>query len=316
MKKVKQHSERPSKKEAMFFHPENGKIRCVLCPHYCLIEKEHVGFCGVRQCSESEGELKLFTLNYGEITSASLDPIIKKPLYHFHPEKNILSIGTFGCNFKCSFCQNYSISQYRPESEYVSAEEMAEISLRNKNSIGLAFTYNEPSIWYEYVYDVSREIKKRNSEHKIVLVTNGYITEEPLKLLLPFVDAMNVDLKGDEEFYKSICHGKMGPVKDTIRIADKEGCHVEVTTLLITGENNSHETLERLGDFLSSVNKDIVLHVSRYFPRYKMNRPITNIEDMKKAYLQLKEKLNNVYVGNISDKEMAYIMGKGFYPIN
>lgn len=316
MRTAKQYSVPASKKEAMFFHPENGKIRCVLCPHYCLIEKGHVGFCGVRQSSESEGKLKLFTLNYGEITSVSLDPIIKKPLYHFHPEKNILSIGTFGCNFKCSFCQNYSISQYRPESEYVSAEEMARTSLRNENSIGLAFTYNEPSIWYEYVYDVSREIKKRNSEHKIVLVTNGYITEEPLKLLLPFIDAMNVDLKGDEEFYKSICLGKMDPVMDTIRIADKEGCHVEVTTLLIPGENDSHETLDRLGDFLSSVNKDIVLHVSRYFPRYKMNRPITNIEDMKKAYQQLKKKLNNVYVGNISDEDRAYIMGKGFYPIS
>ncbi len=309
MKRAKQHSVPASKREAMFFHPENGKIRCVLCPHYCLIEKEHVGFCGVRQCSESEGQLKLYTLNYGEITSASLDPVIKKPLYHFHPESNILSIGTFGCNFKCSFCQNYSISQYRPESEYVSAEEMAEISLRNENSIGLAFTYNEPSIWYEYVYDVSREIKKRNSEHKIVLVTNGYITEEPLKLLLPIVDAMNIDLKGDEEFYKSICLGKMGPVMETIRIADREGCHVEVTTLLIPGENNSHETLDKLGDFISSVNKDIVLHVSRYFPRYKMSRPITDIEDMKKAYRQLKEKLNNVYVGNISDEDRAYIMG-------
>ncbi len=295
------------KKLAMFFRPEKGKIRCYLCPHYCLIEKDHIGFCGVRQCSESEGELKLFTLNYGEITSVSLDAVKKKPLYHFYPDASILSIGTFGCNFKCSFCQNYSISQYRPESQYVPAEEMADISLQNKDSMGLAFTYNEPSIWFEYVYDVSRKIKSRNKDHKIVLVTNGYINKEPLKQLLPYVDAMNVDLKGDEEFYKSICLGKMEPVMDTIRLANAEGCHIEVTTLLIPGENNSHETLERLSEFLESVNKDIVLHVSRFFPRYKMKRPVTDIEDMKTAYHQLKTRLNNVYVGNISNEEMAYI---------
>ncbi len=296
------------KKEAMFYHIEEGKIRCVLCPHYCLIAREHIGFCGVRQCSESGGELKLFTLNYGEITSTSLDPLKKKPLYHFYPEDNILSIGTFGCNFKCSFCQNYSISQYRPETQYVQPDEMADISLNNSESIGLAFTYNEPSIWYEYVYDVSKEIKNRNQDHKIVLVTNGYINEEPLKQLLPYVDAMNVDLKGDEEFYKSICAGKLEPVKDTIRLADQMGCHIEVTTLLIPGENNSHETLEKLGEFLASVNKDIVLHVSRYFPRYKMKRPPTEIEDMKNAYRQLRTRLNNVYVGNISSEEMKYIV--------
>jgi pyruvate formate lyase activating enzyme len=266
-----------------------------------------MGFCGVRECSEAEGGLKLFTLNYGEITSIALDAVKKKPLYHFYPDGNILSIGTFGCNFKCSFCQNYSISQYRPESQYVPAEEMADISLKNEGSIGLAFTYNEPSIWYEYVYDVAREIKSRNKEHKIVLVTNGYINQEPLKQLLPYVDAMNIDLKGDEEFYTNICLGKMEPVMDTIRLADKEGCHIEVTTLLIPGENNSYETLDRLGKFLESVNNDIVLHVSRFFPRYRMKKQATDIEEMKKAYRQLKTRLNNVYAGNISNEEMAYI---------
>lgn len=297
------------KKEARFYKPEAGKIRCQLCPHLCLIQKGHLGHCGVRQCNEENGELKLFTLNYGEITSVSLDPIIKKPLYHFYPESNILSIGSFGCNFKCSFCQNYSISQYRAESEYVSADEMAKTSLNYKDSMGLAFTYNEPSIWYEYVYDVAKKIKYINEQHKVVLVSNGYINPEPLKELLPYVDAMNIDLKGDEEFYKSICSGKLEPVKETIRVAADAGCHIEVTTLLIPGENNNHETLEKLGEFLSSVNRDIVLHVSRFFPRYKMKRPVTDIEEMKKAYKLLKEKLNNVYVGNVSSKEIADITG-------
>lgn len=297
------------KKEAMFFHPEAGKIRCYLCPHYCLIAKEHIGFCGVRQCGEEDGELKLFTLNYGEITSVSLDPIKKKPLYHFYPDKNILSVGSFGCNFKCSFCQNYSISQYRADSQFVPLEEMADISLNNPDSIGLAFTYNEPSIWYEYVYDVAGEIKRRNREHKIVLVTNGYINDEPINKLLPYVDAMNIDLKGDEEFYNSICKGKMEPVMNTIRTADRAGCHIEITTLLISGENSSQGALEKLGGFLASVNKNIVLHVSRYFPQYKMKRPATDIEDLKKAYRQLKKELNNVYVGNVSSEELDYIMG-------
>ncbi len=298
------------KKEALFYHKENGKVRCELCPQLCLISKGHTGYCGVRECNESEDELKLYTLNYGEITSISLDPVKKKPLYHFFPDKNILSIGSFGCNFKCSFCQNYSISQYKADSEFVSAEDMATISLeQDKDSIGLAFTYNEPSIWYEYVYDVAKEIKKRNSVHKVVLVSNGYITEKPLLQLLPYVDAMNIDLKGTEEFYRNICRGSLEPVKNTIRTAHSSGCHIEITTLLIPDENTGFEAINMLVDFLSSVDRGIILHISRYFPRYRMNKPETSLEDMKKAYSLAKARLNNVYAGNVSSAELEYIYG-------
>jgi pyruvate formate lyase activating enzyme len=297
------------KKEALFFKVENGKVRCSLCPHNCLISKDNRGICGVRECSEEDNQLKLFTVNYGEITSASLDPVKKKPLYHFYPDKNIFSIGTFGCNFKCSFCQNHSISQKMAESQYIPVEDMVNIILKQEDSIGLAFTYNEPSIWFEYIYDVAREIKKKDKDCKIVLVTNGYISEEPLRLLLPYIDAMNIDLKGDDEFYKRICLGTLEPVKDTIKLANSLGCHIEVTTLLISGENSSYETVNALGDFIASVNKDIVLHVSRYFPGYRMDRPKTELDDLKNAYKQLKAKLNFVYIGNVNSKEMAYIIG-------
>ncbi len=296
------------KKEALYYKIEKDKVICNLCPHNCLISKGHKGVCGVRECSEEGGKLKLFTINYGEITSMSLDPITKKPLYHFHPDSDILSIGTFGCNFKCSFCQNYSISQFEAESRYVPALEMAHIALNQKNSIGLAFTYNEPSIWYEYVYDVAREIKKKNIYCKVVLVTNGYINYEPLKKLLPYVDAINVDLKGDDQFYKRLCSGSLEPVKHTIELAHSMGCHVEVTTLLISGENSSNETLSKFVDFISTLDKDIVLHISRYFPNYKMDREKTAIEDLRKAYDLAKGKLSFVYIGNVTKDEMKYII--------
>lgn len=295
------------KKEALFYKHENDKVRCSLCPHNCLISKDSKGICGVRECIEEDNQLKLFTVNYGEITSMSIDPVKKKPLYHFYPDKNILSIGTFGCNFKCNFCQNHSISQSKAESQFISVEAMSDIILNQKDSIGIAFTYNEPCIWYEYVYDVAKEIKRRNKDFKIVLVTNGFINGEPLRQLLPYVDAMNIDLKGDDEFYRRICAGTLEPVKNSIKIANSMGCHIEVTTLLISGENNSYETINDLGDFISSVNRDIIFHVSRYFPGYHMKRPMTELADLKNTYRLLKSKLEHVYVGNVNSEELAYI---------
>lgn len=295
------------KKEALFYKLENNRVRCKLCPYNCLISKDNKGVCGVRECMEEDNQLKLFTVNYGEITSMSMDPVKKKPLYHFYPDNNILSVGTFGCNFKCSFCQNHSISQNRTESRYVPVKEMVDIVLERKGSIGLAFTYNEPSIWYEYVYDVAKEIKRNKKECKIVLVTNGFINEEPLRQLLPYVDAMNIDLKGDDEFYRRICSGTLEPVKNSIKLANSMGCHIEVTTLLISGENSSYETINVIGDFISSVDRNIVLHVSRYFPGYHMKRPRTELDDLKNTYRLLKSKLEYVYVGNVSSEELAYI---------
>lgn len=295
-------------KEALCYKNEDNKIRCYLCPHNCLISEGGVGVCKVREVHSDNGELKLFSINYGEITSIALDPIEKKPLYNFFPGNNILSIGSFGCNFRCSFCQNYSISQYKSESRYVPPDEMCRIILETENSIGVAFTYNEPSIWYEYVFDVAKKLKEEDKNKKVVLVTNGYINKEPLKEILPYIDAMNIDLKGNDEYYKKLCFGRIEPVKEAIKLAYDNNCHIEVTTLLISGENSSIETIMEIGCFLESIDKNIPLHISRYFPRYKMDNEMTSLEDMKKAYNLLKQKLNYVYLGNLSEKEYNYIV--------
>lgn len=294
-------------KEARFYSVENGRVKCFLCPHHCSIPPGQAGVCSVRECRLDNDELKLFTINYGEVTSMAIDPIEKKPLYHFQPGSKILSVGSFGCNFKCTFCQNYSISQYKATSKYISVDEMVNTILSIKDNIGVAFTYNEPSIWYEYAYDVAKELKKRSEEAKVVLVTNGYINEEPLKEILPYVDALNIDLKGDNKFYKAICNGSIKPVENAIEISNDFGKHIEITTLLIPNENTEENILVQLGDFISSINKDIVLHISRYFPRYKMDTNMTDFQDLKRAYKLLKERLSYVYVGNISEVEEMLI---------
>lgn len=297
-------------KEAMFYEKFDDYINCNLCPHRCSNLKEgQKGICGVREVKkDADGSLKLYSINYGEITSIALDPIEKKPLYNFYPNSNILSIGSFGCNFKCSFCQNYAISQNRPESKYISPQEMANISIETLTNLGIAFTYNEPTIWYEYVYDVCKAIKTLDIDHKTVLVTNGFICEKPLKGLLPYVDALNIDLKGNNEYYKKLCFGALKDVENSIRIASEMGCHVEVTTLLIPNKNTDDITLKELGEFLSSINKNIPLHLSRYFPRYKMNSPMTPIDDMKNAYKYLSNYLNNIYLGNLTQEELEYCL--------
>lgn len=293
-------------KEAMYYHYEEDNIRCDLCPHKCFLQDGKIGICGVRIAKYDDEKLKLYTLNYGEITSIAVDPIEKKPLYNFYPGTNILSVGSFGCNFNCSFCQNYSISQYKAESRFMSVEELADTSLNFEDSIGIAFTYNEPSIWYEYVLDVAKEIKKKNPSHKVVLVTNGYISEEPLKELLPYIDAMNIDLKGNKEYYKKLCFGELDYVKNTIKLAYKHGCHIEITTLLVPGENTDEETIKDIAEFISSLDRKIPIHITKYFPRYKMKKEATPIDEIKSAYKIFNTYLDNVYLGNLSYEESEY----------
>lgn len=283
------------KKEAMFYEKLKDKTHCKLCPHNCVIENGHYGKCNVR--TNEDG--KLYTINYGEITSAALDPIEKKPLYYFRPKTMIFSVGSFGCNFKCSFCQNYSISQFKAKSEYVPPEGLVNAILTIKDNIGVAYTYNDPSIWYEYVYDSSKLLKETNPDSVVVLVTNGYINEEPLRKLLPYVDAMNIDLKSfNEEYYKKLCGGRLEPVLKAIEIAAKS-CHVEITTLLVSGENDKLKEVEEIAKFLSTVDKDIPLHLSRYFPRYNLENPPTDISFMYEAEAVAKSYLNRVKLGNI-----------------
>jgi len=238
-------------------------------------------------------------INYGEVTSMGVDPIEKKPLYHFKPSKDILSIGSFGCNMTCSFCQNYEISQGRPQTEYISIEKLIDMIPSIENNVGVAFTYNEPFMWYEYIYDAAKRIKENNSNTSVVVVTNGYINEEPLMKLLPYVDAMNIDLKGyTNRYYNKICGAKLEPVLETIKIAN-EHCHVEITTLLVSEENDSVEEAREIAKFIASVNENIPLHLSRYFPRYKMENSATKIEKITKARTEAQKYLKYVYVGNV-----------------
>lgn len=285
--------------DALFFEEYQDKIKCLLCPHNCIIAKDQFGICSVR--TNKDHALK--TINYGEITAMASDPIEKKPLYHFKPGENILSVGSFGCNFSCDFCQNYSIAQYKAKSQYLSTSHLIEKCLSLNNNIGIAFTYNEPSIWYEYIYETSKKLKKEHPNMKTVLVTNGYIEREPLLKLLPYIDAMNIDLKSfQESYYKKVCGGQLGPVLKTIEIASKI-CHIEITTLLVTGLNDSKEEVEKIASFLSNLDRNIPLHLSQYFPSYKMERPPTGLEVMLESREIAKKHLNYVYLGNIANVE-------------
>jgi pyruvate formate lyase activating enzyme len=285
------------RKEAMHYRRNDTEdIICSLCPHNCRINEGGRGVCGVREVKGGVFE----TMNYGNISSIGLDPIEKKPLYHYKPGSLILSAGSFGCNFHCDFCQNYSISKELPKTRETMPEELIEIALENRaaGNIGVAFTYNEPSIWYEYVYDTSRKCRENGLD--VVLVSNGYINSEPLKELLPYVDAMNIDLKAfNNEFYRKICGGDIEYVMDTISRADSL-CHVEVATLIIEGYNDGEDEIERLAEWLASINKDMPLHLSKYHPAYKFTAPPTSTAVMKRVAKVAGKYLHHVYIGNVS----------------
>lgn len=282
-------------KKIPFYEEVKDKVRCRICPHNCLIDEDKFGICGVRTLKSKIP----IAINYGEVTSMGVDPIEKKPLYHFKPSKDILSIGSFGCNMTCSFCQNYEISQGKPETQYISVEKLIGIIPTIENNIGVAFTYNEPFMWYEYMYDAAKVIKESNTDTSVVVVTNGYINEEPIKKLLPYVDAMNIDLKGyTNRYYNNICGAKLEPVLETIKRCS-EYCHVEITTLLVSEENDSLEESRQIAEFIASVDENIPLHLSRYFPRYKMENEATKIERITEAQNEAKKYLKHVYVGNV-----------------
>ncbi len=281
-------------KEALFYCSlKNQQVQCYLCPHECRISNEEFGQCRMRKNEKG----KLYSLNYGVIMAYHLDPIEKKPLYHFYPGSRIFSIGSAGCNLKCEFCQNWAIVLGQPSGIRMTAEEIIAIAKTQSQNIGIAYTYNEPSIWYEFVYETA--VLAHQKGLKNVLVTNGFIQKEPLKQLLPYIDAMNIDLKAfHDSFYREICNGKLDPVKETIRIA-AEHCHVEVTTLLIGGMNDSIEEIERLSCWIAEIRPDIPLHLSRYFPAYQMTAPPTPIPVLTAAREEAKKHLQYVYIGNV-----------------
>lgn len=271
---------------------------CVLCFHHCRLEEGQTGLCRARICRD--GQIR--PLNYGKLTSLALDPIEKKPLRRFHPGSKILSVGSFGCNLRCPFCQNHSISMAGDgdlEVGEMSPKDLAEgaMALRNRGNIGVAYTYNEPLIGYEFVLDCAKEIRSRGMYN--VLVTNGTIEEEPWRNLLPWIDAANIDLKGfTPEWYRRL-GGDLETVKRSIRMAAEAGCHVEVTTLLIPGENDSEEEIRALSGWLAGLNPEIPLHLSRFFPRYRMtDRPPTPVKTVYTLTETARENLKYVYTGN------------------
>lgn len=285
-----------SEKEALFYEKlDRGVVRCLLCPHRCRLKEGQKGVCRVRY---NHGHL-LWTSNYGEISSLALDPIEKKPLFHFYPGSYILSAGSFGCNLGCVFCQNYSIAHGVPPTRFVEPESLTGMTMqsRDEGSIGLAFTYNEPSIWYEYILATAPGLKDQGL--KTVLVTNGYIEKEPLERLLPYIDAFNIDVKGfDQHFYSQMCKGKLQAVKDTVeRVVGRS--HVEITTLLIPGKNDAESEIRELAGWLASLDRDIVLHLSRYHPAYKLQLPPTPETTVRRSREIAGEYLNFVYTGNL-----------------
>lgn len=284
--------------KASFFSLEEDKIRCLLCPRRCLLGEGQSGTCGVRLVQDGE----LVTINYGCLAAAHWDPIEKKPLYHYYPGYPVLSIGTYGCNFLCSFCQNWSLARGRPEQKTrrVAPQEVLAMLEREggpEKNLGLAYTYNEPLIWYEFVYDTARLLHEKG--YRNILVSNGYIESKPFLELLPFIDAMNIDVKAfSDSFYRRYCHGLREPVLRTVESAIKK-CHVEITCLLIPTLNDDSGEQAEMARWLGGLSPDLVLHYSRYFPNYKLDLPPTSPQKMLEIQEIARKELNYVYLGNI-----------------
>jgi pyruvate formate lyase activating enzyme len=281
-------------KEARHWKPlDSGKVECLLCPVACKLAEDKVGVCLGRKNVEG----KLHAVNYGQAVSIAIDPIEKKPLYHFYPGSQILSVGPNGCNLRCQNCQNWEIAQAIMPTRFVAASELIETALSAK-SIGIAYTYSEPLIWYEYIYDVA--LLSRDRRLKTVLVTNGYINEEPFRELAPLIDAMNIDIKSmNPRFYQDVCKGSVDDVLRTVTIAVEAGIAVEITNLVITGLNDSDDDFQMLVSWIAKLNRKIPLHFSRYFPHHRMNLTPTPIERLARAYEIASTELDYVYVGNV-----------------
>lgn len=283
-------------KEAMFYKKlAKKRTQCVLCPRNCLVADGGIGNCGARKNIGG----KLFSLVYGKIASMAVDPIEKKPLHHFAPGSRTFSIATVGCNFHCRFCQNFEISQ--PKEIFGSDLSPRDVvSLAKKTSHGISYTYTEPTIFYEFVLGIAKLAKKEGLYN--VLVTNGYINAEPLKKLAPYIDAANVDIKSmSDAFHQKLCGVPSAkPVPETVRRMRKSGIHVEITNLVIPGENDSDGDFEALASWLASIDKSMPLHFSRYFPAYLMTSPPTPITTLLRARsIAKKHGIQYVYVGNV-----------------
>lgn len=297
----------PRGPEAEWWRPlgDSEVVQCFLCPQECRIRPGRRGLCRYRRNYQG----KLHAVSYGRVSSSGYDPIEKKPLYHFMPGSYIFSVGTVGCNLACGFCQNWPISQADAQTEYLSPADAARLAgagLRwGERSVGVAYTYSEPLVWWEYVHDTAVLVREAGLVN--VLVTNGYIQPEPLGELLPLIDALNIDVKAFREgFYAQVCHGRLSPVLQTVESAVRAGVHVEVTTLLVPGLNDGPEEIRELVSWLAGLDRSVPLHFSRYFPNYKMAEPgPTPASSLRRARDIARERLDYVYVGNAFEIETA-----------
>ncbi|KAF0146290.1 MAG: pyruvate formate lyase activating enzyme [Nitrospirae bacterium] len=280
---------------------ENKKVRCFLCAHGCHISDGKRGICAVR---ENIGGT-LYSLVYGRVISANIDPIEKKPLFHFLPASYSFSIATVGCNFRCMHCQNYEISQFpreRPDAAIPGREMKPEdvVNLAEQNNCAsISYTYTEPTIFFEFAYDCARLAHEKGIKN--VFVSNGYTSPEATRLIAPYLDGNNIDFKGSEKFYKEICGAKAAPVRETIRLMKELGVWVEVTTLIIPGHNDSEEDLRNIAGFIKSVDPAMPWHVSQFYPTYKLtNVPRTPVQTLRWArQMGLDTGLKYVYEGNV-----------------
>ncbi len=287
-------------RKAEYFRRSNGNWECLLCPVKCsLSEKNPLGRCRVRCLENGIPSLP----GYGKCVSLSIDPIEKKPLYHFHPCTSVFSTGPAGCNLKCDFCQNWSISQeHDVPARFIEPAELASMAVSQRSS-GIAFTYTEPTIWYEFIADTAPLVRERGGY--VVMVSNGMINPDPLDNYLEYVSAWNIDLKSwNPDFYKRHCAGNRDAVLRTIRrIADSES-HLELTFLLIPGENDKPQEWEEMGEWIAEhCGRTTVLHISRYFPRYKLMAQPTPYETMKQAEEVFSRNLPFVYLGNVAGEQ-------------
>jgi len=277
-----------------------GSVKCTLCPHSCVIAHGRYGACNTRWNMHGV----LYTDSYGRLTSLALDPIEKKPLRRFYPQSMIWSVGSYGCNMRCGFCQNHAISQFDAERcrwntkwDHITPEGLLRfVEEEEESGIGIAFTYNEPCLSFEYILDTAPLFHERGKA--VVMVTNGQIQAEPLADLLPIVDAWNVDLKAFTTDFYCRHGGELETAKATIA-AIASTAHLEVTTLVIPQENDSEEEIARLSAWLASLSPDIPLHLTRYFPHYRYTKPPTDPEGLYRLARVARGSLKNVYVGNV-----------------
>lgn len=282
-------------KEALYYEKlEEGRVHCLLCPQDCVIAPGRRGFCRVRVNVDGA----LYTENYERAMARSMDPIEKKPLYHFYPGRAIYSIGTRGCNQRCDFCQNWHMLEDDAPTDELTVRDAVEDAVRRR-SIGIAYTYNEPTIWYEFVLECAQLAKEKGLVN--VLVTNGSINPGPFARLAPYVDAMNIDVKSmDPEFYRKICKSRLEPVLETCRAAREAGIHIEITNLVIPTLNDSDELFGRLVDFVYGLGPEVPLHFSAYFPAYKMTIGPTPLSALLRARDIAVRKLYYVFLGNVA----------------